>query len=138
MKPSEVLLIEDSAGDALLITQILEESPIPVRVQHAWDGSEALLMLETHVSQPDLVIMDWNMPMVSGSGVLERYHPANVPVIVFSSSWNETERWRSLELGAQEFVRKPMNLQAFKDAVCGILERWAGKRPAAGPAGRSA
>src|ERR1700732_4340789 len=117
MKPSEVLLIEDSAGDALLITQILEESPIPVRVQHAWDGSEALVMLETHVSQPDLVIMDWNMPVMSGSGVLERYHPENVPVVVFSSSWNEAEKRRSLPLGAREFVRKPMQLRAFEDAI---------------------
>ena len=124
MKPSEVLLIEDSAGDALLITQILEESPIPVRVQHAWDGSEALLMLETHVSQPDLVIMDWNMPMVSGSGVLERYHPANVPVIVFSSSWNEADSKRALSLGAREFIRKPSTYDSYVESVCGIIEKW--------------
>ncbi len=135
MRPTEVLLIEDCAGDALLITQILEDSPIPVRVRHAHDGLEALIMLETHVSQPDLVIMDWNMPIVSGSGVLERYHPRHVPVVVFSSSWNEAERRRSLELGAQEFVRKPMHLQTFRDAICGIVERWAGQEiaPASTP-----
>ena len=132
MRPTEVLLIEDSAGDALLITQILEDSPIPVRVRHARDGGEALMMLETHVSQPDLVIMDWNMPIVSGSGVLERYHPRHVPVVVFSSSWNEAERRRSLELGAQEFVRKPMHLQAFKDAICGFVERWADQKKSPG------
>ncbi len=126
MKTREVLLIEDSPGDALLITKTLEDSPIPVKVQHARDGSEALLMLETHVSQPDLVIMDWNMPVMSGSGVLERYHPENVPVVVFSSSWNEAENRRSLELGAREFVRKPMQLQAFEDAVGAIVQKWAG------------
>jgi CheY-like chemotaxis protein len=125
MKPSEVLLVEDNAGDALLIAQILADSAIPVKLHHARDGIEALLMLANSVLKPDLVILDLNVPNLSGCAVLERYHPKDVPVVVFSSSWNEADRTRSLELGAQEFVRKPMHLEAFKDAVCGMVEKWA-------------
>lgn len=124
MKPSEVLLVEDNPGDALLIAQVLAESEIPVNLHHARDGMEALLMLANNVTKPDLVILDLNMRNLSGYDVLERYHPKDVPVIVFSSSWNDADRRRSLELGAQEFVRKPMHLEAFKDAVCGMVEKW--------------
>ena len=128
MKPSEVLLVEDNAGDALLIAQVLADSEVPVRLHHARDGMEALLMLAHQIGKPDLVILDLNVPNLSGCGVLERYHPKDVPVVVFSSCVDETERRRSLELGAQEFIRKPMRLQAFKDAVCGMVEKWAVRR----------
>jgi len=129
MKPSEVLLVEDNAGDALLIAQVLaEDSTIPVHLQHARDGMEALLMLANSDTKPDLVILDLNVPNLSGCAVLEQYHPKDVPVVVFSSSWNEADRRRSLELGAQEFIRKPMHLQAFKDAVCGMVKKWAVRR----------
>ncbi len=129
IKPSEVLLVEDNAGDALLIAQVLaEDSSISVHLHHARDGMEALLMLANGVTKPDLVILDLNVPNLSGCAVLERYHPKDVPVVVFSSSWNEADRRRSLELGAQEFVRKPMHLQAFKDAVCEMVKKWAVRR----------
>jgi CheY-like chemotaxis protein len=128
MKPSEVLLVEDNAGDALLIAQVLADSEIPVKLHHARDGMEALLLLANKVNKPDLVILDLNVPNLSGCAVLERYHPKDVPVVVFSSSWDDGDRRRSLALGAQEFVRKPIRLQAFKDAVCGMVEKWAVRR----------
>jgi CheY-like chemotaxis protein len=118
-------LKEDNEGDALLIAQVLADYAISVKLHHARDGVEALLMLANRVIKPDLVILDLNVPNLSGCAVLERYHPKDVPVVVFSSSWNETDRTRPLELGAQEFVRKPMHLEAFKDTVCGIVEKWA-------------
>ena len=85
-------------------------------------------MLAHQMGKPDLVILDLNVPNLSGHAVLERYHPTDVPVVVFSSSWDEGDRQRSLDLGAQEFVRKPMRLEEFKSAVCGMVEKWAVRR----------
>ena len=92
MKPVEVLLVEDNAGDTLLIQQILAEGSIPVRVHVARDGEQALQMLDNPEFRPGLVILDLNIPRVPGSAVLERYHSAKTPIVIFSSSWNDAMR----------------------------------------------
>jgi CheY-like chemotaxis protein len=90
MKLCDVLLVEDSVGDVLLTKQILAEMPIKLWV--ARDGLQALLILADPDFHPALVILDLNMPDISGSDLLARYHPRRPPVVVFTSSWSETEK----------------------------------------------
>jgi DNA-binding NtrC family response regulator len=125
MKPVEVLLVEDNAGDTLLIQQTLAEGSIPVKLHVARDGEQALQMLDNPEFTPGLIILDLNIPRIPGSAVLERYHSAKTPIVIFSSSWNEAEISRAMDLGAREFAQKPTDLQAFSDVVCGMVERWA-------------
>jgi two-component system response regulator len=125
MKPVVVLLVEDNAGDTLLIQQTLAEGSIPVKLHVARDGEQALQMLDNPEFTPGLIILDLNIPRIPGSAVLERYHSANIPIVIFSSSWNEAEISRAMELGAREFAQKPTDLQAFSEVVCGMVERWA-------------
>ena|SRR5205807_3252408 len=125
MKPIEILLVEDNAGDTLLIQQTLAEGSIPVKMHVARDGEQALQMLDDPEFTPGLIILDLNIPRIPGSAVLERYHSTKIPIVIFSSSWNEAEISRALELGAREFAQKPTDLQAFGDVVCGMVERWA-------------
>jgi CheY-like chemotaxis protein len=125
MRAPEILLIDDSPGDVLLISRILEELSISVKLHLAWDGRQALAMLP--YLKLDLVILDLNMPMLGGFDVLERRDSKELPIVVFTSSGDEADRRRSLELGAREFIQKPMSLQAFKEAVRGIVERWAAR-----------
>ena len=125
MKPVEVLLVEDNAGDTLLIQQTLAEGSIPVRVHVARDGEQALQMLDNPEFNPGLIILDLNIPRIPGSAVLERYHSKRTPIVIFSSSWNEAEINRAMELGAREFAQKPTDLQAFSDVICGMVEKWA-------------
>jgi len=56
------------------------------------------------------------------------YRPKDIPVVVFTVSWRQTDREFALALGASEYIRKPIDLQAFTDAVCGIINRWAGRK----------
>jgi len=86
MRPIDVLLVEDNVGDEFLIALIVGEAPVPVRLHVARDGVEALFKLAQHGVHPDLVILDLNLPAVSGHDVLRLYHPNDVPVVVFSSS----------------------------------------------------
>jgi CheY-like chemotaxis protein len=119
-----VLLIEDSAGDALLTGQIVAESSIPIRLVIARDGVQALSILDDDAFQPALIILDLNIPLISGHAILERNPRKDIPVVVFSVSSDERDVQRALALGAREYVQKPMNLEAYKEAVLGIIEKW--------------
>jgi CheY-like chemotaxis protein len=128
-KPIEILLAEDNPGDALLVARVLEDFPIPVRLHAVHDGIEALVLLADGAFQPDLVIVDLNMPNLSGHEFLERFHPDTVPVVVFSSSEDQADIRRALQLGAREYVRKPASLTAYREAVRGMIEKWVGPLP---------
>ena len=123
MEPFELLLIEDNAGDVLLTSQILLREPIPITLHMARDGEQALQMLTDGRFKPDLVLLDLNIPKVSGTSVLALCQiPA--PVIIFSSSTNSAEIERCIELGAREFVQKPSDLIEFEEAVSRIVRNW--------------
>jgi chemotaxis family two-component system response regulator Rcp1 len=121
----EVLLVEDNAGDALLIGQALEECQIPVHLHIARDGEQALQILAESDFKPDLIILDLNIPRVSGHMVLSRYRPKKTPVVVFTASENKADVDRAFSLGANEYVNKPMDLDDYKSTVCGMVQKWA-------------
>ena len=121
--PLEILLVEDDAGDTVLINEIIGELSIPVNLHLARDGEQALLMLSDHLFEPDLVILDLNLPRVSGHDVLARRPFRTVPVVVFTGSASEADIQRSLNLGAQEYFRKPLDLDAYREVVRGIVEK---------------
>jgi chemotaxis family two-component system response regulator Rcp1 len=124
--PSEVLLVEDNAGDALLIGEALAECETPVHLQIAQDGDEALHLLEESDFNLDLIILDLNIPKTSGYAVLVSCPLQKTPVIVFSASENAADVSLALSLGAKEFVHKPMDLDDYKTAVTGMVQKWVG------------
>jgi DNA-binding response OmpR family regulator len=130
MKATEVFLIEDNAGDTLLIRQILAGYRHHVTVHVARDGMQALQILGDRQFKPDVIILDLSLPRLSGLELLQRYDPELTPVVIFSSSINEAEIGRAMSLGAKEFVEKPTDLQVFAEAVRGIIQRWTEKADA--------
>ena len=116
--------MEDNVGDEFLIALIIGQAPVPVRLHVARDGVDALLKLTDRKSNPALVILDLNLPAVSGQDVLWHYHPMDVPVVIFSSSSSSADVQRSLELGAREFIQKPSGFDDYKRAVLGMIEKW--------------
>jgi CheY-like chemotaxis protein len=125
-QPVQVLLIEDSAGDALLTSQIVADSALPVKLVIARDGVQALIMLADPTFQPALIILDLNIPLISGHVVLERNQRRDIPVVIFSVSSDENEARRALALGAREYVQKPTDLDAYKQAVLRMITKWTG------------
>jgi CheY-like chemotaxis protein len=124
MNPTEVLLIEDNAGDTLLIAQALAESLISVHLRVARDGQQALQMLGELGFQPDLIILDLDLPKLSGQSVLA-FCVNKTPVVVFTDSLNEADHQNAMSLGAKAFIHKPMGLVDYKTAVCRIVRDWA-------------
>jgi DNA-binding response OmpR family regulator len=122
---AQILLIEDSAGDTLLTGQIVAESPFPVRVVVARDGEQALAMLADPDFTPALIILDLNIPLISGHVFLVRNQRKEIPVVVFSVSSDPADKKRAFALGARDYFEKPMNLDQYKNVVWTILAKWA-------------
>src|SRR6185369_8747827 len=122
MKPIKLLVVDDNAAEAYLVLYALEDSPRPVRLRRAKDATEGLQMLSERAF--DLVILDLNLPGLSGFDLLEQCDPTAVPVVMFSVSPNPADAKRALELGAREFVRKPVGLEAYRHAVLTMMEKW--------------
>jgi DNA-binding response OmpR family regulator len=118
-----IFVIEDNAGDVLLIRQILQRQEIPIRVHVARDGAQAMFMLAEGQFQPDLILLDLNLPKVSGNWFLARSKP-KAPVVIFSSSSNPADIRDSTELGAKEFVQKPIDLEEYAERVSRIVREW--------------
>src|SRR6204780_4606473 len=123
----EILLVEDNAGDAVLIRQILADAAVSVNLHIVRDGEQALTLLSDAHFRPSLIILDLNIPRIPGTELLERWKSQKTPVVVFSSSLNDAERARVLELGAREFVQKPTDIKAFAAAVSGMVQRYGGR-----------
>lgn len=124
MKPIEVLLVDDNAGDILLMRQALAREAYPVAIRVAVDGRQACQMLAGRDFHPDLVILDLDLPKLSGLSVLECTDPY-VPVVVFTSSSNPEDRRAAFELGVVEYVEKPSDLSEYSGAVSRIVQHWA-------------
>ena len=125
-KPIELLLIEDSAGDIMLIRQVLSREPMQISIRVAVDGKQAKEILDGHEFIPDLVILDLNIPQPSGFAVLQDIQP-DVPVVVFTSSSNPQDRLRSFDLGAKDYVRKPVDLAEYSAEVSRMVRTWASR-----------
>ena len=125
VKPVEVLLVEDNPGDATLVRLALSQFEAPVNLRISADGMDALRVLGEDTYRPALVILDLNLPKLSGHEVLDAYRgPRRAPVVVFSSSCQIDDVKRARALGAQDYIQKPTDLQPFIDAVLGIAGRW--------------
>jgi two-component system, response regulator len=129
MKNSPILLVEDNADDELLTTRAFKKNGILNEVVVARDGVEALDYLfgtGTHKGRdmtqwPQVILLDLNLPRLSGLDVLRRLRgderTRSLAVVVLTSSKEEEDIVRSYELGANGYVRKPVDFEAFNEAV---------------------
>jgi CheY-like chemotaxis protein len=123
-RPISVLVVEDNLGDVLMIRQALAGAGIPITIRVAVDGKQAMEILIARDFTPDLVILDLNIPKLSGLAVLERCH-IDAPVVVFSSSSDPRDRQSSFELGAKDYVQKPTDLAEYRETVSQMVRSWA-------------
>jgi DNA-binding NarL/FixJ family response regulator len=118
-----IVLIEGNSGDVLLIQQILSAALPSVNIRVAMDGEQALGVLCDPDFNPDLVVLDLNIPKIPGIALLAQCKPS-APVVVFSSSSNPAEIERAKELGVREFVQKPIDFEEFERVVRRMVQDW--------------
>jgi two-component system, response regulator len=121
-----VLFAEDNPDHAFLVQRVLE--PL-CELHHALDGEAALEALRAWQGElPRLVLIDVNLPRLSGLEVLERIRADGrfraVPLIVFSTSRLTQELARAYKSGANSFVVKPPRFQDFREVLLKVLEYW--------------
>jgi two-component system, response regulator len=121
-----VLFAEDNPDHAFLVQRVLE--PL-CELHHASDGEEALEKLRAWEGDlPRMVMVDVNLPRLSGLEVLERIRADSrfraVPLIVFSTSRLTQELARAYKSGANSFVVKPPRFQDFREVLLKVLEYW--------------
>lgn len=117
-----IALVEDSAADVFLVREALEQAGVRAELQIFQDGEVAIGFLEAIESNenapcPNLIILDLNLPLVSGEQVLESLRQmrrcGSTPVIILTSSESPRDRDTVIRLGATEYFRKSSNLDEF-------------------------
>ena len=133
LKPIDILLVEDNAGDARLVKEALFEGKLKNILHVVNDGMEATDFLfrknkYKDVIRPDLIILDLNLPKKNGIEVLkeikEDENLKRIPIVVLTISKSEEDILKSYNLHANCFIVKPLDLSKFMEVVKSIEEFW--------------
>jgi two-component system response regulator len=131
----DILLVEDNPRDAELIVRSLGKHNLANRLYVVEDGAEALDFLfargryaRRKADHPKVVLLDLKLPKVSGLEVLRAVKAdariRSVPVVVVTSSHEDPDIREAYELGANSYVVKPVEFNAFNEAMSGIGFYW--------------
>lgn len=123
-----ILLVEDNPDDERLTIRALRRAKLTNPIQVARDGEEALAALFAADPLPSVVLLDIKLPKIDGLEVLQqiRAHPRThvLPVVVLTSSSEERDIIESYSLGANSYVRKPVDFDQFTHAVTQLGLYW--------------
>jgi CheY-like chemotaxis protein len=136
MTDKVILLVEDNPDDELLTLRALKKTGVQNEVVVAHDGVEALDYLfasgphagRDPTRMPQLILLDLKLPRVNGLEVLKRLRSDErtrlLPVVILSSSREQQDMLDSYGLGANSYVRKPVNFDQFVSAVELLRSYW--------------
>lgn len=133
MESIHILLVEDNEGDLVLIKEALEEGRVANNISICRDGEKAIHYLMkkgdyADAVEPDLIILDINLPRKNGHEVLEVIkktdHLKHIPVIMLTTSSSEADIAKSYTNHANCYVTKPLDVEDFLNAVMEIEQFW--------------
>ncbi|MCJ7523645.1 MAG: response regulator [Candidatus Aminicenantes bacterium] len=136
MDPVEILLVEDNPADVELTLRALKKHNLTNKVQVVNDGAQALDYLfgsgafagRKKPKQPKVIFLDLKLPKVDGREVLKRIkadaRTRIIPVVVLTSSQEESDIVESYKLGVNSYVVKPLDFDKFAEAVAELGLYW--------------
>jgi len=128
-----ILMVDDSVTDVMLVREALEDSTIEHRLFVMEDGELAMAFLnrqgEHHnAPRPDFILLDLNMPTKNGLEVLAEMKTnerlKDIPIVVFTTSEAKSDVMKCYGNFANCYVKKPMDFEAFAEAVRAIAHFW--------------
>ncbi|UOM32770.1 response regulator [Acuticoccus sp. I52.16.1] len=126
-----LLLVEDNPADAILMEEAMSGRGIDLVVVEG--GNEACDYVcgrrpYQDAPRPDLIVLDLNLPDMSGKDVLATVKSGvdtrTIPVVIFSSSRSQSDVVETYELGANSYMQKPLELEAYRDVVHSLEKFW--------------
>ncbi len=134
-EPVEILLVEDNPHDAEITLRALKRANFANHVQWLKDGEEALSFLfsegeftDRPTPHPRVMLLDIKMPKVDGIEVLKRIKADSrtraIPVVMLTSSKEESDLVRSYDLGVNSYLVKPVDFQRFSEEVTRVGYYW--------------
>jgi len=129
----EILLVEDSPGDVRLTKEALKDSKLYNNLNVVPDGVEAIAFLRregnyANAPRPDLILLDLNLPRMDGRQVLQEIknddNLKRIPVVVLTTSANETDIFITYNLHANCYITKPVDFSQFMSVVKSIENFW--------------
>lgn len=123
----EVLIVDDNPADTVLVKEALRSCGFQGDIVTARDGQAGLDLFHKRKRKPDLVLLDINMPVLDGHGMLERLrnspdeHARTLPVVVMTGSTLPSDLDLAYKLGANAYMNKPADYIGLLDAVRGVL-----------------
>jgi CheY-like chemotaxis protein len=135
LKTTTILLVEDNPDDVALTVRALQKHRLVNKIAVAHDGVEALDYLfgsgayaNQPVEQPQVVLLDLKLPKLDGHEVLRRIRSdprtRHLPVVILTSSSTDEDVVRGYDLGANSYVRKPVDFVQFSEAARQIGLYW--------------
>jgi DNA-binding response OmpR family regulator len=125
-QPVNIVMIEDDEGHARLIERNIRRAGISNNVRHFLDGTTALDYIFNGadgptLNGPALVLLDLNLPDMSGTDILAKIKASDklkrTPVVVLTTTDDKVEIQRCYDLGCNVYITKPVNYEAFADAI---------------------
>jgi len=125
-QPVNIIMIEDDEGHARLIERNIRRAGISNTIHHFTDGTSALEFIFKGadgpiVNGPAMVLLDLNLPDMSGTDILARIKSVDklkrTPVVVLTTTDDKVEIQRCYDLGCNVYITKPVNYEAFADAI---------------------
>ena len=135
IRPLEILLVEDNAGDVRLTREALKECKVLNTLSVVKDGIEALSFLRrqapyTHAARPDLILLDLNLPRKDGREVLVEIkgddNLKRIPVVVLTTSKDEQDVRKTYNHYANCYITKPVDFEQFINVVKLVDDFWLG------------
>jgi CheY-like chemotaxis protein len=135
-KEVEILLVEDNPNDVKLTLRALKKHNLANKVHVVTDGAEALdyIFAKNHYANrkieetPKVILLDIKLPKLNGLEVLEKIkadkRTRSIPVVILTSSNQETDMVKSYKLGANSYITKPVEFDKFVNAVSKLGFYW--------------
>lgn len=133
IRPAEILLVEDNAGDVRLTKEALRDGRVLTNLNVVGDGEEALAFLRMEgryadVKRPDLILLDLNLPKKNGKEVLAdlKNDPSlkRIPVIILTTSRADEDILKTYDLHVNCYITKPVDFAQFTRVVRVIEDFW--------------
>ena len=133
IRPIHLLIIEDNPGDVRLLKEAFDELKANVAIEVARDGAEGIDLVANAVRskenwQPDLILLDLNLPKISGHDVLAKFkanpQTRHIPVIILTSSRAESDVRRAYQSHANAYLRKPSTLEGLLNTARDVKNFW--------------